>query len=191
MNRRKMAMSAIFLSALVMLLGLGVANLMGQAYQKGLHEGMELNKDEPDFGASVYWYKNGEFVFAAHNVMCYLGLNDTAHLIGDNTWVNSNATTTAYRWIAIGEGTGQGASDNVLSSESFRASGTFAVIGGVNGNWTITYTWTAGTFSGETITEAGVFNDGTTGNMLNVQSFSGITLSASDSLEVEFMFQAS
>lgn len=162
------------------------------ALQAHLDEQMALNNQEPSgVGASVYWHKNGQFVYAEHNLVCNIGLNDTAHHIGDQTWVNNNATTNAFRWIAIGSGSGQTAADNALATEEFRASGTFAVVTSVNGNWTITYTWTAGTFSGEVITEAGVFNDGTTGNMLNYQDFTGITLQSGDSLQVQFMFQVS
>jgi hypothetical protein len=161
------------------------------ALQEQLDEQMSLNKDSPDFGASVYWYKNGQFIYAEHNLVCNVGLNNTAHHIGDQSWVNNNATTNAFQWIAIGTGTGQGAGDQTLASESFRAAGTFAVVASVNGNWTITYTWTAGTFSGETITEAGVFNAAAVGVMLNYQSFSGITLQSGDSLQVQFMYQVS
>lgn len=169
--------------------GMAFSNM--NALQRSLDEQMALNNQDNGVGASVYWYKNGQFVYAEHNLVCYLGLNTTAHLIGDQTWVNSNATTNSFHWIAIGTGSGQAAGDNVLASESFRASGTFAVVTSVNGNWTITYTWTAGTFSGEVITESGVFNDATTGIMLNYQDFTGITLQSGDSLQVQFMFQVS
>ena len=169
--------------------GLAFSNV--NALQEHLDEQMALNNQDNGVGASVYWYKNGQFVYAEHNLVCNIGLNDTAHHIGDQTWVNNNATTNAFQWIAIGIGTGGGAGDNTLQSESFRALGTFAVVTSVNGNWTITYTWSAGTFAGEVITEAGVFNDATTGNQLNYQSFTGITLQSGDSLQVQFMYQVS
>lgn len=162
-----------------------------QNLQMQLDEQMELNRDGSPVGASVYWYKNGIFAYAEHNVMCDLGLNDTAHHIGDQTWVNSNATTNAFKWIAIGTGTGGGAASETLLTEFARASGTFAPVASVNGNWTITYTWTAGSFSGQVITEAGVLNAAALGTLLNYQDFSGITLNVGDSLQVQFMFQAS
>ena len=161
-----------------------------QAYEKGLTEGMGLNRLAP-FESTVYWYKNGQFVYAEHNVITYVGLNATRWYLSDQGTVNNNASTNAFRWIGIGSGSGGGASSTTLQTEEFRAAATFALVGGVNGNWTLTYTWTAGTFSGETITEAGVFNAAASGILLNYQDFSGITLQSTDSLQVQFMFQVS
>jgi hypothetical protein len=115
-------------------------------------------------------------------------------MIADQTYVNNNASTNAFRYINIGTGSGGGASSTNLTTLFDCQVGTFAEVSGVVGNWTLTYTWTAGAFSGETITEAGVsdiaLSDGSA-IILNYQDFTGITLQSTDSLQVQFMFQVS
>jgi hypothetical protein len=118
-------------------------------------------------------------IYANHNAITTAGLNAIRTQIGGTPSAN-------FTWIAIGTGTG---GTTTLNAEIFRASGTYAT--GTDGVWTVTYTWVAGTFSGQTVTEAGTFNDPSAGTMLNYQTFSGITLTATDSLEVEMEFTVS
>lgn len=180
---------------LVILAGIVVIDMSNRhakyMYEKGLSEGMGINKEDAPFEATVYWYKNGEFVWAEHNVITNVGVNASRHHLCDQTWVNNNATTNAFRWLAIGEGSGGDATSTALVTEFDRQIATFALVSGVNGNFTMTYTWSAGSFAGETITEAGMLNAAASGILLNYQDFTGITLQATDSLQVEFMFQIS
>jgi len=186
-RKEKMAVGIGFITLLVVTV-LMAGNLYNHAYTLGLEEGLGVNRQGAPFESTVYWYVNGEFVYSEHNVITSVGLNASRHHLSDQTWVNNNATTNAFQWIAIGSGTGGGAASTALQTEEFRASATFAQVASVNGNWTLTYTWTAGTFAGEIITEAGVFNAAAVGILLNYQDFSGITLQSTDSLQVEFMF---
>jgi hypothetical protein len=155
---------------------------------------MGINRQPSIIESTVYWFVNGEFVYAEHNTMCNIGLNETRNMIADQTYVNNNASTNAFRYINIGTGSGGGASSTNLTTLFDCQVGTFAEVSGVVGNWTLTYTWTAGAFSGETITEAGVsdiaLSDGSA-IILNYQDFTGITLQSTDSLQVQFMFQVS
>ena len=111
-----------------------------------------------------------------HNTMTALGLDYICSQV-------SGTQAADQDYIAIGEGTG---GTTTLNDESFRAQGTYTK--GTTGVFTIDYTWTAGTFSGEVITEAGTLNAASTGVLFNYQTFAGITLTNTDSLAVEFEF---
>jgi hypothetical protein len=151
-----------------------------------LQEGIGLNKqNEPTIHGhlKVLVMRGGESTFtlawSEHNVITNAGRNQIRDQIG-------GTAGNAFDYIAIGSGSGGDASSTTLVTEEFRAQGTYAEP--TDYNWTITYTWTAGTFSGETITEAGCLNAAAAGILLNYQDFTGITLSASDSLQVQFEF---
>lgn len=158
-----------------------------------LFETIPINKpEEPTVLASLYINVNGKNLVTIHNVVCTVGKNKTLHYLFDETYVNNNASTNSFRWIAIGNPASQpvaDASNTTLDTEFSRQIGTFAGVDGVTNNCTLTYTWTAGSFSGQTIYESGVFNEASNGYMIVYQSFSGITLSASDSLQVQWEFQ--
>ena len=98
---------------------------------------------------------------------------------------------TAMTHMAIGEGTGQGASDNVLATELDRNALDSTTQGtGVNDNDVIyVATWAAGDGTGA-ITEAGIFNDATPGlgQMMCVASFGVINKGAADSLVITWTF---
>lgn len=86
--------------------------------------------------------------------------------------------------MAIGEGTGTPSlSDVGLGDEAGRAS--LSVAGGTPSGTTITYaaTFAAGVGTGA-ITEAGIFNDGTSGDMLCRTTFLVINKGVDDSLAV-------
>jgi hypothetical protein len=196
MKKKDTAITLLVIAVLVSTVGVWTYHLgAGEAYFQGLADGMAVDENEEGkspFSSTVYYYKNGIYVGGGPNVITNPGLNESRHHLCDNTWVNNNATTQAFRWLAIGTGNGGGASSTNLTTMFDRQIATFAVVSGVNGNWTMTYTWSAGAFGGETIQEAGMFNaDSGTAILLNYQDFTGITLQATDSLQVQFMFQIS
>lgn len=163
-----------------------------------LQEEMGINREQvAKLGAnikiSVMRAGESQFTVAVyvHNVMTTVGLNWIRRMIADQTYVNNNATTNASHYIAIGEGSGGGVGSTTLQTEYARAIGTFAMPSATN--WTLTYTWGAGNFSAETITEAGCFDESAadSGILLNYQDFTGIPLGASDSLQVQFEFDVS
>jgi hypothetical protein len=132
----------------------------------------------------VYVMRGGESTFtlawSEHNFLTDEGRLYICDQIG-------GTSGTAADYIAVGTGTGGGVGDTDLQTQfSTRQQGTFAEP--VAYNWTITTTFAAGFFDGEVITEAACFDAAAVGNMLNYQDFSGITLSAADSLQVQFEF---
>ena len=114
--------------------------------------------------------------FEGHNTMTALGLDYICSQV-------SGTQAADMDYIAIGTGTG---GTTALTAEIFRAQGTYTK--GTTGVFTIDYTWTAGTFSGQVVTESGTLNAASTGTLFNYQTFAGITLTATDSLAVEFEF---
>lgn len=199
-NKKIMAasMMALLIGSIIFVIGMQAGHL----YYKNLYEVIPIQDAAGDgsetlsIDAYVYirvkYEGDSEWTlhYYGHNQLQDQGRNETRNYIADQTYVNSNATTNAFRWIGIGEGTGQSVTDNDLATPFARASATFAEVASTY-NYTLTYTWTAGTFGGETIQESGTFNDGTSPNgiMLNYQSFAGIVLQAGDSLQVIWEFQ--
>lgn len=125
--------------------------------------------------------------YEGHNQIQNDGRTQVARYIANDGYVASNATTNAWHWIAIGTGTGQGVADTTLATEFDRQQGTDAYPSAYN--FTITYTWTAGSFSGQTIQECGLFNEAAAGVMFNYHDFTGITLQSTDSLQVQIEVQ--
>lgn len=128
-----------------------------------------------------------DLIIEGHNQIQNDGRSEVARYIAEEAVVNSNASTHAFHWIAIGTGTGQGVSATALATEFDRQIGTDAYPSAYN--FTITYTWTAGSFSGQTIQECGLFNEAASGVMFNYHDFTGITLQSTDSLQVEIEVQ--
>ena len=139
-----------------------------------------------EWGATVYWrvMREGESSFslahAEHNVITNAGRTALRPYIGQTPG-------NPFNYIGIGTGTGGGVGSTDLVTPFLRAQGTYATPSAYN--FTITYTWVAGTFSGQTITEAALFNAATGPTMFNYQSFTGITLQSGDSLQVQFNVQ--
>jgi len=129
-------------------------------------------------GDSQQW----QLAWSEHNVITNVGKDAIRDQIG-------GTATGAFHHLAIGTGSGGGVGSTTLVTEFARAEGTYAEP--VSYNFTITYTWIAGSFSGQTITEAGCLNLASGGILLNYQDFTGITLTAADSLQVEFEFMIS
>lgn len=111
-----------------------------------------------------------------HNAMTSLGLDYICSQV-------SGTQAADMDYIAIGEGTG---GTTALNNEFDRQQGSYTK--GSTGVFTIDYTWAAGSFSAETITEAGVLNAAASGTLFNYQTFTGISLTSTDSLAVEFEF---
>ena len=179
--KRQKILATVAMVAL--LVGIGFYAGMQHRQSIYLSEDMDFNK-EPVLSGHLTMTKidaNGIrfLMWSEHNVITNDGRLDICDYIGGTAGAS-------FDYIAIGTGSAGGAGSSTLVTEVFRAQGTFAEP--VAYNWTITYTWPATTFSGEIITEAGVLNAASTGTLLNYQDFDGITLSASDSLEVEFEF---
>lgn len=126
-----------------------------------------------------------------HNLITNIGKLFVCDMLGNYSTVSGSDNNSQY--LAIGTGSGGGVGDTTLQTEAFRAAATYAEP--VAYNYTISYTWPAGTFSGEAITEAGTFTTNTGGGdndiMLNYQDFTAITLQTGDSLQVTFEFQIS
>lgn len=178
--------------ALVALLCVGAFN-MGRGYQANFGETLSVN---PPIQGHLYVYvqsyrtyhdSDWHLAYAHHNVICTVGRNATCDYLFNQTFVAGAGT--AFYYIAIGTGTGGGASSTTLVTEFTRATATYAGVAGVTYNCTLTKTWSAGTFSGQTISEAGVLNAASGGILFNYQSFTGITLASGDSLQVTFQFK--
>ena len=143
-----------------------------------------FSDNEDDWGATFYFkvYRFGFLLSeeAYHNVITNAARTALRGHIGDTT-------VAVWDYIAIGTGTGGSATSTTLVTEAFRSQGTYATVGSYN--FTITYEWAAGTFSGETITEAGVLNAAAAGTLLNYDDNFSRTLQSTDSLEVIVNFQ--
>lgn len=100
----------------------------------------------------------------------------------------ANSALDVWNYIAIGTSTGGGTGSTTLETEYSRYLAEYATVGSFN--FTLIFTWTEGNFSGQTITELGVFNDPTTGTILNYDdNFSRGPLTAEDELQVTVNFQ--
>lgn len=194
LNRKQKAMLVAGAMAFVLVVSvLSVQNIALQKEVLRLQEEMGINRESWISGATVYISvmraDESSFTLAhsGHNVMCTAGLNWIRDMLANQTTATSSDNTSHY--IAIGTGSGGGAGSSALQSEFDRQIGTYAEP--VAGNWTLTYTWTAGSFDSDTISEAGCINDSSGGVLLNYQDFTGILLNSGDSLQVQFEFQVS
>jgi hypothetical protein len=192
-HRTQRILTVVAVVGLASILCLAMFNL-GRVYEVHLNEYLSIDKLEPH--GTIYVYKRSyrEFhdselhlVWSHSNVITLVGRNASCDYLFNQTFVNGAGT--AFYYIAIGTGSGGGASSTALVSEFTRATATYAGVAGVTYNCTLTKTWAAGTFSGQTITEAGVLNAASSGTLWNYQDFTGITLQSGDSLQVTFQFQ--
>jgi hypothetical protein len=183
MNKKETVLGLLVVCLLVSTIGVMV-------YQQNLIHRLERGEivpinDERDWGAMIYMrvYRGSVLLSeeAYHNVITNAARSALRGHIADSALA-------VWNYLAIGTSSGGGVGSTTLVSEFSRYQGTYATVGSYN--FTITFTWTAGNFSGETITECGVFNDPTTGTMLNYDdSFSRGPLQTTDSLEVTVNFQ--
>jgi len=120
--------------------------------------------------------KNGEVVREIPNTIVTAGKNELASLITGNG--------TVFGYMAVGTGTTSVvAGDTTLETELDRNATT--VSGGTATNNTIEFetVWNAGDGTGA-ITEAGIFNASSSGDMLARTTFSAVNKSASDILTI-------
>jgi len=120
--------------------------------------------------------KNGEVVREIPNTIVTAGKNELASLITGNG--------TVFGYMAVGTGTTSVvAGDTTLETELDRNATT--VSGGTATNNTIEFetVWNAGDGTGS-ITEAGIFNAASSGDMLARTTFSAVNKSASDILTI-------
>lgn len=123
-----------------------------------------------------------EYISCEHNTITKLGLNATRFSIG-------KGGMDAFDDIGLGTGTGgDNSSTDLVTPFGSRQDGAFDIITAPY-NWTVNYLFPAGTFDGDTITEAGVFNATSGGTMLNYQDGFSKTLASGDSLNVTFEFE--
>jgi hypothetical protein len=149
-----------------------------------VYEVVQIN-DVRDWGATIYMrvYRDGVLLSeeAYHNVITNAARTALRGHIGDSA-------VAEWNYLAIGTGTGGGVGSTTLQTEYSRYQGAYATAGSYN--FTITFEWTAGNFSGQTITECGVLNAAASGTLLNYDdSFSRGPLQSTDSLEVIVNFQ--
>lgn len=176
----------------LLIVGLLIGTIGIMAYQQNLISTLQLQiddiipiNDKRDWGATIYMtiYRSGVFVSseAYHNVITNAARAALRGHIG-------NSTLAVWNYLAIGTGSGGGVGSTTLETEFSRYLGEFTLVGSYN--FTISFTWTPSNFSGQTITECGVFNDATTGILLNYDdSFSRGPLLGTDTLEVTVNFQ--
>lgn len=186
MNKQEKKRIVVTAMLMAILVGAVAYAAMGQAYNRGFSDGLGVNREEPAlYGHLSIFVMRGDsqvwsLVWSHENLITDAGRLDICDYIG-------GTAGNAFDWIQVGTGTGGNAASTALATPfSTRQQGTFAEP--VAYNWTITYTFGASFFDGEVITEAAVFNAVTGDTMLNYQEFSGITLSAADSLQVQFEF---
>lgn len=184
MRKQKALVGLLLACLLVGTFGI-IANQQARIEQLELEAVIPTINDTRDWGATIHMrtYRDGfllsEEVY--HNVITNAARSALRGHIADST-------IDVWNYMAIGTSTGGDAASTTLVSEYSRYQGAYATVGSYN--FTLIFTWTAGNFSGQTITEFGVFNDATTGTMLNYDdSFSRGPLQATDSLQVTANFQ--
>lgn len=144
-----------------------------------LSEVLPINEGK-EWGATIYMrvYRSGVLLGeeSHQNVITNAVRSALRGHIGDTALA-------VWDYIAIGTGTGGGAGSTALETEYSRYQGTYATVGSYN--FTITFTWTAGNFSGQTITEYGLLNAAAAGTLFNYNDdFSRGPLGVDDSLQV-------
>lgn len=187
-EKKKVVVTALIICLIVTAVGYAA---MGHAYEAGFNDALGVNEtdgDEPTLHGQltvlVLWgdAEEWEFVYSGENLITNAGRLALCNHIGDTA-------TTMFDWIQVGTGSGGTASSTALVTPfGVRQQGTYA--DPIDYNWTITTTFAAGFFSGQTITEYGVFNAVTGETMLSYEDASGDpkTLSAADSLQVKFEY---
>ena len=182
MRKRELAIGLFIVGLLMATTGIII-------YQQNLIYRYEFGDIIPvndrEWGATTYMrvYRDGALLSeeSHHNVITNAARSALRGHIGDST-------VAVWNYLAIGTGSGGDATSTTLVTEYSRYQGTYATVGSYN--FTISFTWTAGNFSGQTITEYGVFNDPSTGTMLDYNDdYSRGPLLASDELQVVVNFQ--
>ncbi|MHC4544160.1 MAG: hypothetical protein ACYTDW_06120 [Planctomycetota bacterium] len=184
MQKKEMAAGLLIAALLIGTLGfMAQQQLVINQLQAEIGEVIPINNRE--WGATIYMriYRSGVLLSeeAYHNVITNAARTALRGHIGDTA-------VAVWDYLAIGTGSGGGVGSTTLVTETHRDQGTYATVGSYN--FTIDYTWGAGNFSGQTITECGVLNAAAAGTLLNYDdSFSRGPLQSTDSLQVTVNFQ--
>lgn len=185
MRKNEMVAGLLIMALLVGTVGfMAYQQLQIRQLQLELGETIPVN-DAREWGATIYMTvirADGSMETQAfHNVITNAGRTALRGHIGDSA-------VAEWNYLAIGTGSGGGVGSTTLVTEYSRYQGAYATVGSYN--FTISFTWTAGNFSGQTITECGVLNAAAVGTLLNYDdSFSRGPLQASDELQVTVNFQ--
>lgn len=183
MNKKDKAIGFLLVCMIVGLTGV----IVFQQYQMNhlqINEQIPINEIR-DWGATVYMtvYRDGAVLSeeSHHNLIPDAARSALRGHIADSALA-------VWNYLAIGTSTGGGTGSTTLENEFLRAVAEYAIVGSFN--FSLTFTWTEGNFSGQTVTEYGVFNDPSTGTILSYDdNFSRGPLTADDTLQVTAMFQ--
>ena len=135
----------------------------------------------------IHRNKNGDILMKRDikNQIQNAGLAEISSLI----LTDDPGSATAFDYMALGSGTGQAVTDTTLATEIAASGGERAAGTGTQTTTTVTndtsqlvvtYSFTGAL----AITEAGIFNASSSGDMLCYQDFSVINVTSGDSLEV-------
>ncbi len=132
------------------------------------------------------WGPDGELK-DSRSIKMYRAMPNTITTFGDKLVANrlSGATLTAPTHMAVGTGTGGGATNNSLVTQLDRNALTSTTQGVTTNDNDVIYVgdWAAGDGTGA-ITEAGIFNHTSNPGMLCYASFSVVNKGASDTLQI-------
>ena len=145
-----------------------------------------VGSTEMKYNAIVDVYKNGVLVSRSHNVLYDLGRNFTRDILGSGSLQGPfqnvslcNASTVCATPVALATEAFTGYTNCGLSSQA----GTYAALGGVAGNWTITKTFTS-TCDSVNTTVTRLTNQ--TGGIFAGNSFTLVTLQTNDQLTINW-----
>ena len=120
------------------------------------------------------------------NVICIPGMNEVAELIGTDT----TSTATAFDYIGVGTGTTPAAKANteleteITENGLTRAAGTGTVVTVTDAGDTFQLVKSFSPTSSYAVTESGILNAASTGEILCHQTFSAINVSDGDTLTI-------
>jgi len=178
-------------------------------YQQGYSESLEkkigylesrLEKYEPvtdglakvkyDYNVYVTLKRNGETVSyeETHNVFTDAGKNYVKQALG-----NAEFGATAFKYVAVGNGTAPASGSTTLNSEIAesgltRASGTYTSTG--TGAWKIEKVFSV-TGTVGSVNSTGLFNASATGTMIAGDTFSNTNVASGDSLNITWTISVS
>lgn len=165
----------------LLLVGLLVTTVGYTLFEYGYSLGAQRHDSIGPVGhltVSIDYGNTGHFVvvLSTDNVITNSGKNLARDQIG-------GTAANTFQYLQTGTGTGGGAGSNdLITPFGARQLGSYAEP--VAYNWTITTTFAAGYYDGETITEFGCFNAVSSGDMWSYYEDAGRVVTAADSLQV-------
>lgn len=126
-------------------------------------------------------FKNGELVVDKENLITNVGLAEMSGLL------LTDIGGTAFDYIAIGEGvTAANATDTTLETESMREAGTGTQVTTSVANDTAHLESTFNIITTLAITESGILNAASNGDLLNRQTFAAVNVVNTDTLIIKW-----